>query len=516
MTAQLDEQHTASTYHAIVQDLVLSPVLNSILRHISSVELKSEVESEDQAILQYALEIILKSHLKHFEHQYVIDAFSATILIAEIDKNIKLQVDAILHHDIFQALESAWRSLYLLVEHTQFKENIRIELLNISKEDLQDDLEDAPEIIKSGLYKLVYSQEYGQYGGEPYGVMIANYQLGPKGPDINLMQKVASIAAMAHTPFIAGADCSFFDIDDMKELPAIVDLHDIYESPKFKKWNRFRTTENSRYVGLVLPRFLVRRSYHSDSEKLLCFGLDYQEKVHAKHGNSLWGNPAFLFALRLVDSFAKYRWCPHIIGPAAGGLVEEMIHDYYESLGRIETKLATEIIVTDRREYELTEEGFIALTLRRAKENASFHSANSVQSSKSFGNTREEKDLHTNFKLGTQLPYLFIINRIAHYIKVIQRENIGSWKEKSDVERGLNKWIKQYVSDQENPSIEIRSRRPLRKAKIEVMSVEGEPGWYRASVQVRPHFKYMGADFTLSLVGKLEVSKDAQQHRQQV
>ncbi len=451
-----------------------------------------------------------------YHQEQIIDDFSVTILIAEIDNKIKRQIDAILHHSKFQALESAWRSLYLLVNQTQFKENIKINLLNVSKQDLQDDLEDVPEIVKSGLYKLVYSQEYGQYGGEPYGVMIANYQLGPKGPDMNLMQKMASIAAMSHTPFIAAADYSFFDIDNMQELPAIVDLHDIYESPKFKKWNLFRRLENARYIGLVLPRFMLRRPYSSNSEKLLCFGLDYQERVHAQQENCLWGNPAFLLALRLVDSFARYRWCPHIIGASTGGLVEGMTHDYYESLGEIETKLATEIMVTDRREYELTEEGFIALTLRRGKENASFYSANSVQSSKHFGHSREEKQLLTNFKLGAQLPYLFIINRIAHYLKVIQRENIGSWKEKADVERGLNQWIKQYVSDQENPSIEIRSQRPLRKAKIEVLPVEGEPGWYRASVQIRPHFKYMGADFTLSLVGKLEVSKDAQQHRQQV
>ena len=442
--------------------------------------------------------------------------YNDVFLIAEIDRKIKQQVDAILHHATFQALESAWRSLHLLVNQTKFKENIIIDVINLSQTDLLEDLEEAPEIVKSGLYKLVYSQEYGQYGGEPYGVMIGNYQLTPKGPDIKLMQKMASIGAMSHTPFIAAAHCDFFDIDEMKELPAIVDLHDIYESPKFQKWKRFRTAEDARYIGLVLPRFLIRRAYQSGNEKLISFGIDYEEMVCSDLEHSLWGNPSFLFAARLTDSFAKYRWCPHIIGPSAGGLVEDLTHDHYDSMGNIETKLATEVMVTDRREYELTEEGFIALTLRRGNNTASFYSANSVQTSKHLGHSREEKQAHTNFKLGTQLPYLFIINRIAHYLKVVQRENIGSWKEQADVERGLNHWIKQYVSDQENPTIEIRNRRPLRKAKIEVLPVEDEPGWYRASVQVRPHFKYMGADFMLSLVGKLEVSKIAQQHRQQV
>lgn len=505
MIAQPDEQNVSSasaSLPAVVQELMQTIDLNCY-------------PIESQKTLLHGLEILLKAHFKQFSQQPV-DGFLASILIAEIDQKIKQQIDEVLHHPVFQALESAWRSLHLLVEKTNFKENIKIELLNLSESDLLEDLQDAPEIVKSGLYKVVYSQEYGQYGGEPYGVMIGNYQLTPKGSDIKLLQKVASIGAMSHTPFIAGTHSDFFDIDEINELPAIVDLHDVFTSPKFQKWNRFRNTEDARYIGLVLPRFLLRGPYQTNNEKLINLGIDYEEQVCGKHEHTLWGNPAFLFALRLTDSFAKYRWCPHIIGPSSGGLVKNLLHDYYQSMGQIETKLATEIMVTDRREYELTEAGFIALTLRRGKNDASFYSANSVQSTEYFANGRPGKQAHTNFKLGIQLPYLFIINRIAHYLKVIQRENIGSWKEQADVQRGLNHWLKQYVSDQENPSIEIRSRRPLRKAKIEVKPVADEPGWYRAAVQIRPHFKYMGADFTLSLVGKLEVSQDAQQHRKQV
>ena len=510
--AQRDEQNVSSEDTSLLYGIVQKIDFTSYSGFLTE---GNSVDEVNQKSIICALEILLKTHLNDLSQQ-PFDAFLATILIAEIERKIKQQIDEILHHPIFQALESSWRSLYLFVEQTNFKENIKVELLNVSQSDLLEDLEDAPEIVKSGLYKLIYSQEYGQYGGEPYGVMIGNYQLTPRGPDINLMQKMASIAAMSHTPFLAAAHCDFFDIEDMRDLPSIVDLHDIYESLQFNKWNRFRTTEDARYIGLVLPRFLLRQSYQANNEKLIAYGIDYEEQVCSEHEHSLWGNPVFLFASRLTESFAKYRWCPHIIGPSACGLVEDLTHDYYESMGQIEKKLPTEVMVTDRREYELTEEGFIALTLRRGKDDAVFYSANSVQSSKHFGYSREEKQAHTNFKLGTQLPYLFIINRIAHYLKVIQRENIGSWKEKADVERGLNQWIKQYVSDQENPSIEIRNRRPLRQAKIEVLPVEGEPGWYRASVQIRPHFKYMGADFMLSLVGKLEVSKDAQQHRQQV
>ncbi|MCW8932462.1 MAG: type VI secretion system contractile sheath large subunit [Gammaproteobacteria bacterium] len=510
--AQLDEQSVSSMDTSILIDLLNTYVSKQTDFTFLSGDTFAKVSQDS---LLSAFNVLIKTHINDF-NQKPFDAFLATVLIAEIERKIKQQIDEILHHPTFQALESAWRSLYLFVDKTNFKENIKVELLNLSQSDLLEDLEDAPERVKSGLYKLVYSQEYGQYGGEPYGVMIGNYQLTPKGPDIKLLQEIASIAAMAHTPFITAAQSEFFGIDDMRELPDIVDLHDVFESPKYQKWNRFRTMEDARYIGLVIPRFLLRRAYQSSDEKLMAYGINYVESVTADHEHTLWGNSAFLFASRVTESFARFRWCPHIIGPSSGGLVEDMTHDFYETMGLIETKLPTEVMVTDRREYELTEEGFIALTLRRGKEDASFYSANSIQSSKHFGNSREDKMSHTNYKLGSQLPYLFIINRIAHYLKVIQRENIGSWKEKADVEKGLNHWIKQYVSDQENPSIEIRNRRPLRQAKIEVLPVEGEPGWYRASVQVRPHFKYMGADFMLSLIGKLEVSKDAQQHRQQV
>ncbi len=487
--------------------------------------------TETEAIVQYflqqagltdsykanyqALSALLKYYLLHApEHEF--DPFICSVLIAQLERKITQQVDAVLHHPEFQALESGWRSIKLLVKQTPFNQNIKIEILNISLDDLREELDDAPETVKSGLYKLVYSREYGQFGGEPYGVILGNYYITPKGSDVRLMSKVASIAAMAHTPFIAAADADFFELDNMRDLASIVDIEDIHNTPRFAKWKRLRSTEDARYIGLVLPRFLLRTAYLANAEKLLCYGIEYQEQSSHNSELNLWGNSAFLFVTRLIDSFARYRWCPHIIGPAGGGQVEDMLTASYPALGNRECSLPTEVMITDRREFELTESGFIALTLRRGESSAAFYSANSIQSNKHFGFSAQEQEKQTNFKLGGQLTYLFVINRIAHYLKVIQRENIGTWKEKADVERGLNLWLKQYVSDQENPSMEIRNRRPLRKAQVEVQPVEGEPGWYRAMVQVRPHFKYMGADFTLSLVGKLEVSNDVQQHRQQI
>ena len=423
-------------------------------------------------------------------------------MIAEIDKKVGLQVDAILHHEDFQKLESAWRSLRYLVDNTDFRENIKLEMVNISKEDLLDDFEDAPEIPKSGLYKTAYTAEFGQFGGQPYAAMIGNYDFGPGPQDIKLLQSIASVAAMAHAPFIAAAGPQFFDIEDFNELPNLKDLKSIFEGPKYLKWQAFRESEDARYIGLTMPRFLLRLPYGAESDPIKTF--DYEESVVGDHGKYLWGNAAFAFATRLTESFAKYRWCANIIGPQGGGAVEDLKLHQYTAMGATQTKIPTEVLVSERREFELAEEGFIGLTMRKNSDNAAFFSANSVQKPKNFGISKEGKEAELNYKLGLQLPYMFVINRLAHYLKVLQRENIGSWKERSDLEQELNKWIGQYVTEMDNPSASARSRRPLRMAEVTVDSVEGEPGWYKVGLKVRPHFKYMGASFTLSLVGKLD------------
>ncbi|MDC7826070.1 type VI secretion system contractile sheath large subunit [Pseudomonas sp. BLCC-B13] len=423
-------------------------------------------------------------------------------MIAEIDAKLSRQMDEILHNPQFQSLESAWRGLKLLVDRTDFRENTKLEILNASKQDLLDDFEDSPEITQSGLYKHIYTAEYGQFGGQPVGAIVANYFFDPSSPDIKCMQHVAAVACMSHAPFIAAAGPKFFGLESFTGLPNLKDLKDHFEGPQFAKWQSFREREDARYVGLTLPRFLLRNPYDPEENPVKTFV--YKESVSASHEHYLWGNTAYTFASKLTDSFAKFRWCPNIIGPQSGGAVEDLPLHHFESMGEIETKIPTEVLVSDRREYELAEEGFIALTMRKGSDNAAFFSANSTQKPKFFGISEEGKTAELNYKLGTQLPYLFIVNRLAHYLKVLQREQIGAWKERTDLELELNKWIRQFVADQENPSSEVRSRRPLRAAQVIVSDVEGEPGWYRVSLNVRPHFKYMGADFTLSLVGKLD------------
>jgi type VI secretion system protein ImpC len=423
-------------------------------------------------------------------------------MIAEIDAKLSRQMDEILHNAEFQALESSWRGLKLLVDRTNFRENIKLEIINASKQDLLDDFEDSPEIVQSGLYKHIYTAEYGQFGGQPVGALIANYFFDPSAPDVKTLQYVASVACMSHAPFIAAAGPKFFGLENFTGLPDLKDLKDHFEGPQFAKWQSFREQEDARYVGLTVPRFLLRNPYDPEDNPVKTFV--YKENVANSHEHYLWGNTAYTFASKLTDSFAKFRWCPNIIGPQSGGAVEDLPLHHFESMGEIETKIPTEVLVSDRREYELAEEGFIALTMRKGSDNAAFFSANSAQKPKFFGISEEGKTAELNYKLGTQLPYMFIINRLAHYLKVLQREQIGAWKERTDLELELNKWIRQFVADQENPSSEVRSRRPLRAAQVIVSDVDGEPGWYRVSLNVRPHFKYMGADFTLSLVGKLD------------
>lgn len=423
-------------------------------------------------------------------------------MLVELDKKVSAQMDEILHNAHYQQMESSWRGLKLLIDRTDFRENNKVEILHVTKEELLEDFEFAPETCQAGLYKHVYSSGYGQFGGEPTGAIIGNYAFSPSTPDMKLLQYMGALGAMSHAPFISSVGPEFFGIDSFEELPNIKDLKSTFESPKYTKWRSLRESEDARYLALTAPRFLLRVPYDPIENPIKLF--NYTENVSSSHDHYMWGNTAFAFATRLTDSFAKYRWCPNIIGPQSGGAVEDLPVHVFESMGALQSKIPTEVLITDRKEFELAEEGFIALTMRKGSDNAAFFSANSIQKPKIFPNTKEGKEAETNYKLGTQLPYMMIINRLAHYVKVLQREQIGAWVERQDLERELNTWIKQYIADQENPPADVRSRRPLRAARIEVSDVEGNPGWYQVSLSVRPHFKYMGANFELSLVGRLD------------
>jgi type VI secretion system protein ImpC len=443
------------------------------------------------------IEELIKSDNEEKVNKSIIDK-----MITEIDEKISAQMDEIIHNKKFQALESKWRGLYMLVERTDFRQNILMEIINVSKEDLIEDFDDSLDITQSGLYKHIYTSGYGQFGGQPVGSIIADYELSPSNMDIKFLNKIASISAMAHAPFISSAGPKFFGLESFEGLPDLKDIEDVMSSPQFAAWRGFRQNEDSKYVGLTLPRFLLRAPYDPEDNPISNFV--YKEDVSASHENYLWGNTVYAFASKLTDSFANYRWCTNIIGPKSGGEIRNLPVHTFQSMGDIEMKIPTEVLVSDRREYELSEQGFIPLIMRKGSNSAAFFAASSTQLPKIFPDTPEGNEAQLNYKLGTQLPYLFAITRMSHYIKVLQREHIGSWRERADLERELNKWARQYVANQENPSAEIRSKRPFKDISISVTDVENDPGWYKVRISLRPHFKYMGASFELSLVGKLD------------
>ncbi len=427
----------------------------------------------------------------------LIDAY-----IAEIDGKLSAQIDEILHNEQVQKLESAWRGLKFVVDQTDFRENIKIDILNVSKDELLEDFENAPEIPKSGLYQHIYTAEFGQAGGEPFGAMISNYEFGPGPRDIALMQKVSAVAAMSHCPFVAAAGPEMFGVDDFQALPKLKDLSSVFEGPQYTKWNSFRDSPDARYFSLTLPRFLLRHPYSPEGNPVKAF--NYEEKVTDSHRKYLWGNASFAFATRLTASFAASRWTMNCTGPQAGGMVENLILHQYKSLEGIETKIPTEVLISDRREFELAEAGFIGLTMYKNTDKACFFSANSVQKPKTFPDTEEGRRDQTNYKLGTRLPYMMMISRLAHYLKVIQRDNLQSWQTPVKMQTELTDWMRQYQSDQDNPTAEVANRRPIRKFAINVIEVPGEVGWYKVDLQVMPHIKFEGANFSLSLVGKLD------------
>ncbi len=419
--------------------------------------------------------------------------------IAELDARLARQLDEILHHPELQRLEAAWRALAFLAERMDFAENLQLDLLNVSREALQEDLEDAPEVVRSTLYQRVYSDEFGQFGGRPYSVLIGDYRFGPAAPDVWLLQQVAAVAAMSHAPFIAGLAPAMFQLDDFSGLARLRDLDALFGQPQFAKWRSLRQSEDARYVGLTLPGFRLREPYRSGDERVT--GIDYTETLRGE-SDGLWGNSAFAFATRLADSFATTRWCLAIHG-AEGGRVEGL-HLATQG-GAARARIPTEVLISERREAQLIEQGFIPLSVHKGADTAAFYASGSIQAV-TGATDGASPAARLGRTLGAQLSYLFIVSRLAHYIKVMQREHLGSWRQRSEIEREVNEWLKQYVSDMDNPAPGVRARRPLRRANLEVEEVEGKGDWYRIDLHVTPHLKYMGSAFTLAEVGKLDKS----------
>ncbi len=429
-----------------------------------------------------------------------VDLSAIDALIADIDDKMSAQVDAIVHAEEFKTAESTWRGLKLLVDRTSFEADNIVEILDVTKQELKDDFEDAPTKRQTKLSRMVFEYAYATHGGVPYGAMLGDYYFSPSTPDIALLTKISNVAADAHTPFISSAGPGFFGLDSFEGLPDKASV----DTSRLKKWAAFRASDNSNYVGLTLPRFMLRTPYDPINNPVSGNVFEYREDVSNSHEDYLWGNTVYALGTRLTESFTKYRWCPNIIGPTSGGQVNDLPIHEFTHMGAVETKPPTEVSLSEPRELELANEGFIALTWRKGSDNAAFFSANSVQKPRFYGNSDEGLAAQTNFRLGTQMPYLFMVTRLAHHIKIYQRERIGSSMSRSDMEFELNKWVKQYVSDQESPAAEIKAKRPFRSIELSVSEVPGEAGWYGVHMSLRPHLKYMGSYFDLSLVGSFK------------
>jgi len=422
-------------------------------------------------------------------------------LVAWIDKIVSEQLDAIMHNPQFQKLESSWRSLHFLVQRSDFRKNVKIELLNADKESIKYDFEDSPEVIQSGLYRHIYSEEYDTPGGEPYAAMIANFEFDNSGDDIALLQNISSVSAASHCLFISSVGSKFFGKSDIGDLPKIDDLENYMERAEYTKWRGFRKTDDSRYVGLVLPRFLLRNPYGENKGSR---GFNYTESVLGEeHEKYLWGNAAFAFAANMVRSFQENGWCVQIRGPESGGKVEDLPIHFFNAGKGAQAKIPTEILIPETREFEFAKQGFIPLSFYKNRDYACFFSANSAQKPDEY----DDAQATANSRVNARLPYIFLTARLAHYLKVLQRENIGASKSAGVLEAELNNWIKGLVTEMENPGPELAATHPLSYGQVTVTENPDNPGFFKVTLSVVPHFQVEGVNVNLSLVSKMPAAK---------
>ncbi len=429
-------------------------------------------------------------------------------IIAELDRKLTAQVNAILHKDEFQKLESAWRGLHYLVNNTETDEMLKIRVVNIRKDELHKTLKryKGTNWDQSPLFKQVYEAEYGQFGGEPFGCLVGDYHFDHGPVDVEMLSEMAKISAAAHCPFIAGAAPSLMQMDSWQELSNPRDLTKIFTTPEYASWRSLRESEEAQYLGLAMPRFLARLPYGAKTNPVdeFAFEEDTAGTDHNKYG---WANSAYAMATNITRAFKMYGWCSRIRGVESGGAVANLpVHTFPTDDGGVDMKCPTEIAVSDRREAELAKAGLMPLIHKKNSDFAAFIGAQSLHKPAEY----DDPDATANANLGARLPYLFATCRFAHYLKCIVRDKIGSFKERSDMQRWLNDWIMNYVDG--DPSIssdETKAKRPLAAAEVVVEDVEGNPGYYTSKFYLRPHYQLEGLTVSLRLVSKLPSAKAA-------
>ena len=434
--------------------------------------------------------------------------------IAALDQEVDEGLNAVMHNDAFCKLEASWRGLHYLVSRAETGTMLKLRLLNATKDEIQKDLERAVEFDQSVQFKKIYEEEYGTFGGSPYSVLIGDYEFGRSPQDIKWLEKMSNVAAAAHAPFIAAASPQMFDMDSFDELGNPRDLAKIFESTELVPWRSFRDSEDSRYVALCMPHFLLRSPYGKDmrpnakgeDEKQRITGripsddVDFQEEVNGQPKDYCWGNAAYALAERITNAFALYKWTAAIRGVEGGGLVEGLpAVNFRTDEGDVILKCPTEVAITDRREKELNDLGFITLVHRKNTDHAAFFGGQTTQKPKVY----QDPQATANARLSSQLPYVMAASRFAHYIKAMMRDKVGSFMTKENVSDYLNKWISDYVLLDDRASQSSKASFPLREARVDVEDVVGKPGVYKAVVYLRPHFQLDELTASIRLVAEL-------------
>ena len=428
-------------------------------------------------------------------------------IIAEIDQKLTEQVNLILHHEDFQQLEGAWRGLHYLVNNTETDEMLKIRVMNISKQELGKTLKrfKGTSWDQSPIFKRIYEEEYGQFGGEPYGCLVGDYYFDHSPQDVEMLREISQVAAASHAPFIAATAPSLLNMDSWQELSNPRDLTKIFQTPEYASWRSLRESEDSRYVGLAMPRFLARLPYGAKTDPVEEF--DFEEEADGTdHSKYAWANAAYAMATNINRAFKEFGWCSRIRGVESGGAVENLpTHTFPTMDGGVDMKCPTEIAISDRREAELAKNGLMPLIHRKNSDFAAFIGAQSLQKPAEY----DDPDATANANLAARLPYLFASCRFAHYLKCIVRDKIGSFKERDDMQTWLQKWILQYVDGDPSTSSETtKAKKPLAAAEVVVEEVEGNPGYYTSKFFLRPHYQLEGLTVSLRLVSKLPSVKE--------
>lgn len=426
--------------------------------------------------------------------------------LAELDRMISEQLTAVMHAPQFQQLESTWRGLHYLCSQTSTGAQLKIKVLNAPKKDVVKDFKSAIDFDQSALFKKIYEEEFGTFGGSPFGALLGDYNIGRQPEDMYFIEQMSHVAAAAHAPFIAAASEDMFGLESFTGMGKPRDLAKVFDTVEYAKWKSFRHSEDSRYVGLTLPRFLGRLPYNP-KDGTTVEGFNYVEDVDGNdHSRYLWCNTAYAFGARLTRAFEDFGWCAAIRGVEGGGLVEELpAHTFRTDDGEVALKCPTEVAITDRREKELSDLGFIPLVHCKNTDYAAFFGAQSAQKPKRY-NTDVA---NANASLSSQLQYMFAVSRVAHYLKAMMREKIGSFASAGNVEDFLNRWVAQYVLLDDNATQEAKAQYPLREASVQVSEVPGKPGVYRAVSFLRPHFQLDELSVSLRLVAELPTNARA-------